>query len=45
MKEADDQLKLYQPLQEIAGPRPAAVEPVDPGVAEANRSRNGGIHG
>jgi hypothetical protein len=45
MKEAEDQLKLYQPLQEIAGPRPAAVEPVDPGVAEANRSRNGGIHG
>jgi len=45
MKEAEDQLKLYQPLQEIAGPRPAAVEAVDSNLGVADRGRNGGIHG
>jgi hypothetical protein len=50
MKEAEEQLKLYQPLQEVvAGPRPiSAVDPFAAGTSSApaaDRSRNGGEHG
>ena len=50
MKEAEDHLKLYQPLQEaVAGPRPV-MSPVDPQVAgpvtpSGERNRQGGGHG